>query len=272
MTATTIEPPEAAVAASLVQPGLRGMISHTLILTRRHLLHLVRSPQVFVWTAVQPIMFVLLFNYVLGGAIDPSGRYINALIPGIIIQMVSFNAVATGIGLQEDVSKGIVDRFRSLPIARSSVLTSQILSDTARIAINVVIAAAMGALIGFRFSAGIVPTLGAFLLATAFGVAMAWVGAWIGLTIRSAEAIQSVGFIWVFPLTFLSSAFAPTQTMPGWLQAFVKVNPVTFTVDALRALSSGAPATTLVLQSLAWIIGITVVFGALAVRQYRRIQ
>jgi ABC-2 type transport system permease protein len=165
----------------------------------------------------------------------------------------------------------MVDRFRSLPIARSAYLTGRILADTVRIMGNVLLLAGVGVLLGMRFPAGLVPAIGAFLLATAFGVAMAWVAALIGLAARNPETVNSVGFIWLFPLTFVSSAFVPVASMPGWLQAFADNNPITITVDAARVLVLGGPTATLVLQALAWIVGITAVFWVLAVRRYRRI-
>jgi ABC transporter DrrB family efflux protein len=223
MTAGTIERTAAVQPEARPRPHRRRAVTHALVLTRRHLLHLVRTPELVVWSAVQPIMFLLLFNFMFGGAISRGGGYINFVVPGIVVQFVAFTAFGTGIGLNTDRSSGVVDRFRSLPIARSVVLSGRILSDTVRCAFNVLLLAAVGALLGFRLSTGVAPAVAAFLLATAFGVAMAWVGAWIGLSVRNPEAVQSVGFIWMFPLTFASSAFVPTQTLPSWLQAFVKV-------------------------------------------------
>ncbi|MGH8903400.1 MAG: ABC transporter permease [Egibacteraceae bacterium] len=272
MSATTIERTEAIQPGPPSRSGGRRAVTHALVLTRRHLLHVVRTPGLALGSSVQPIMFLLLFNFVFGGAISRDGSYIDFVVPGIVVQFLVFIAFGTGIGLNADISGGIVDRFRSLPIARSAVLSGRVLSDAIRCAFNVVLLVAVGALLGFRFSTGVVPVTGAFLLAIAFGVAMAWVGAWIGLTARSPEAVQSVGFIWVFPLTFASSVFVPTQTMPGWLQAFVKVNPLTNVADALRALALGGPTTTSLMGSLAWTTAILVTFSALAVRQYRRIQ
>ncbi|MGH8895758.1 MAG: ABC transporter permease [Egibacteraceae bacterium] len=252
--------------------GGRRAVTHALVIARRHLLHLVRTPELALWSSVQPIMFLLLFNFMFGGAISRGGGYINFVVPGIVVQFVTFTAFGTAMGLNTDRSNGIVDRLRSLPIARSAVLSGRILSDAASCAFNILLLVAVGALLGFRFSTGVVPVVGAFLLATAFGVAMAWIGACIGLTVRNPEAVQSVGLIWVFPLTMASSAFVPTQTLPGWLQAFVKVNPVTNVADALRALTLGGPTTAPVLASLAWIAAILAAFSALAVRQYRRIE
>jgi ABC transporter DrrB family efflux protein len=272
MTATTIQQARTGTGAGSARSGRGRALSHSLTIARRNLIQVVRTPELLVFSAVQPIIFVLLFNYVFGGAIQTPGvEYIDFLIPGIVVMTVAFASFGTGIGLNEDLSKGMIDRFRSLPIARSAYLTGRILADTVRIMGNVLLLAGVGALLGLRFQAGPVPALGAFLLATAFGVAMAWVAALIGLAARNPETVNSVGFIWMLPLTFASSAFVPVASMPGWLQAFAEVNPITVNVDALRALVLGGPTATPVLQALAWIAGITVVFWVLAVRQYRRI-
>jgi ABC transporter DrrB family efflux protein len=272
MTSTTVQQARTGTAAASARSGRGRVLSHSLTIARRNLIQVVRTPELLVFSAVQPIIFVLLFNYVFGGAIQTPGvEYIDFLIPGIVVMTVAFASFGTGIGLNEDLAKGMVDRFRSLPIARSAYLTGRILADTARIMGNVLLLAGVGVLLGLRFHAGPVPALGAFLLATAFGVAMAWVAALIGLAARNPETVNSVGFIWMLPLVFASSAFVPVASMPGWLQAFAEVNPITVNVDALRALVLGGPTATPVVQSLAWIGGITVVFWVLAVRRYRRI-
>jgi ABC transporter DrrB family efflux protein len=270
MTATTVEQAGAGTRSGRARPG--RMLNHSLTIAWRNLVQVVRSPELLVFSAVQPIMFVLLFNYVFGGAIQTPGvEYIDFLIPGIVVMTVAFASFGTGIGLNVDLANGMVDRFRSLPIARSAYLTGRILADTLRIMGNVLLLAGVGMLLGLRFPAGPGPALGAFVLATAFGVAMAWVAALIGLAARNPETVNSVGFIWLLPLTFASSAFVPVASMPGWLQAFAEVNPITVNVDALRALVLGGPTATPVLQASAWIIGITAVFWVLAVRRYRRI-
>jgi oleandomycin transport system permease protein len=257
-------------------PGRVGVVSwlrHSLAITNRNLLHLLREPTLLMFVVVQPVMFVVLFNYVFGGAINVPGLdYAQFLIPGIIVQTVAFAGAATGIGLTEDLSKGILDRFRSLPIARSAYLSGRIAADTVRTGASVLIIVAVGFLIGFRFEAGILPALGAIGIAVAFGAAMSWVGAWIGLLAKKPEAAQSGGFIWLFPLVFASSVFVQPSSMPGWLQAFAKVNPITIVADATRALTIGGPTTAPVLESLVWIAAITLVFFALAVREYRKIQ
>jgi ABC transporter DrrB family efflux protein len=168
------------------------------------------------------------------------------------------------------MTKGMVDRFRSLPMARSAVLAGRTLSDTARNLFVVCLMLVVGFLVGFRIHTGVIPALGAVALALAFGLAFSWISAFIGLSVRDVESAQAAGFVWVFPLVFASSAFVPVDSMPGWLQAFAQINPVTITVNALRALTYGGPTTRVVLQSLAWIIGILVVFVPLAVSRYRR--
>jgi ABC transporter DrrB family efflux protein len=268
MTATTVQ--QARTGAGAARPG--RVLRHSLTIARRDLIQVVRTPELLVFSAVQPIIYVLLLNYVFGGAIQTPGvDYIDFLIPGTVVMTVAFASFGTGIGLNQDLAKGMVDRFRSLPITRSAYLTGRILADTVRIMGNVLLLAGVGVLLGLRFQAGLVPALGAFLLATAFGLAMAWVAALIGLAARNPETVNSVGFIWLLPLTFASSAFVPVATMPGWLQAFAEVNLITVNVDALRALVLGGPTARPALQSLAWIGGITVVFWVLAVRRYRRI-
>jgi ABC transporter DrrB family efflux protein len=270
MTAATIEPSAGVPARQ--RSSLSRFLAHSLVIARRNLITLVRMPEIIVFAAIQPIMFVLLFRYVFGGAIAVQGiSYVDFLVPGIVVQMVAFNCFGTALGVNEDANKGLLDRLRSLPMSRSAFLTGRIMADTVRVIFSIVLLTIVGYLVGFRVQTGIAPALLAFLLATGFGVAFCWIGAFIGLAIRSPEAVQSGGFIWLFPLTFISSAFAPPGTMPGWLQAFVEVNPVTRVVDALRALLLGFPARDDVIASIAWILGIGIVFSVLAVRQYRKL-
>ena len=260
------------VDAATPRIGPRSLAAHSLTITRRNLLQVRNNPQLLVFIAVQPVLFVLLFVYVFGGAISGSTRdYVQFVIPGIIVQTVVFGTVMTGIGVSEDLAKGIIDRFRSLPIARSAVLTGRILADGGRTTAAILVTAAVGMLLGFRLEGGPVAALGAFALAVAFGTAFAWIAATIGLTVRNPETAQSAGFLWMFPLTFASAAFAPAASMPGWLQPLVEANPITVVTDALRALTTGGPAVGPVLTSVAWIVGLTLVFAPLAVRQYRRL-
>ena len=240
--------------------------------TRRNLYRYVRVPTLLLFSTIQPVMFVLLFTFVFGGAIQVPGvdNYIDFLMAGILAQTVIFGSTQTGVALAEDMSRGMVDRFRSLPMARSAVLAGRTLSDTARNLFVVCLMLVVGTLVGFRFHAGVVPALGAVGLALAFGLAFSRISALIGLSVRDVESAQAAGFVWVFPLVFASSAFVPVDTMPGWLQTFADINPVTVTVNALRALTLGGPTARPVLESLAWIAGILLVFVPLAVNRYRR--
>jgi ABC-2 type transport system permease protein/oleandomycin transport system permease protein len=242
-------------------------------MTRRNLLHYVRVPSLVIFSTITPVMFVVLFAFVFGGAIKVPGlSYVDFLMPGIFVQTIAFGSTQTGIGLAEDLSRSMVDRFRSLPMTRFAVLAGRILADTLRNILVVVLMTGVGLLVGFRFHNRLLPIVGGLGLLVLFAVAFSWISAVIGLSVGNVEAAQSAGFVWVFPLTFASSAFVPIFTMPGWLQAFAKANPVTIVVDAMRALFLGVgPASTLVLRSLAWIVAITVVFVPLAVGRYRRL-
>jgi len=247
-------------------------VADAMLLTRRNLLHYLRVPSLIVFSTVTPVMFVVLFGYVFGGAIDiPGFSYIDFLMPGIFVQTVAFGAMQTGIGLAEDMSKGMVDRLRSLPMARSAVLVGRTMADTIRNFLVVGLMAGVGLLIGFRFHNGLVAALAGLGLVVLFAMSFAWISATIGLSLGSVESAQSSGLVWVFPLTFASSIFVPVATMPGWLQAFARVNPVTHVVDALRALFLGGPAATEVWWSLGWIAGILAVFVPLSVSRFRRL-
>jgi len=250
-------------------------VSDTLVMTWRNLIRYVRLPQLLVFSTVQPIMFVLLFAFVFGGAIaTPGVDYINYLIPGILVQTVLFGASQTTVGLADDLSKGMVDRFRSLPMARSAVLAGRTLADSTRNVFVVLLMVAVGALIGFRFQGSVVEAVASVALVVFFGFAFSWISALIGLAVKDPETAQVAGFIWVFPLVFASSAFVPVQTMPDWLRGFAEVQPISVTVDAVRYLTSGgaAPGVALsdVWSALLWAAGILAVFVPLAVAQYRR--
>jgi ABC-2 type transport system permease protein/oleandomycin transport system permease protein len=253
---------------------LRWTVSDALAMTRRNLIRYTRIPSLLVFSTVQPVMFVLLFTYVFGGAVrglPPGIKYIDFLMAGIFVQTSMFGSTQTGVGLADDLSRGMVDRFRSLPMARSAVLAGRTLSDGVRNAFVVVLMTVVGVLIGFRIHAGLVPALGALVLVVAFGFAFSWVSAAIGLLARDAETAQTASFVWIFPLTFASSVFVPLLTMPGWLQGFARANPVTNAANALRALTLGGPTTRPVLYTVAWIVGILVVFMPLATMRYRKV-
>lgn len=244
----------------------------TIVITWRNVLRFVRLPQLLIFSTVQPVMLLLLFNYVFGGAISTGGiNYIQFLLPGFLVQIVVFGSAQTSVGLAEDLSRGMIDRFRSLPMARPAVLGGRTLADTMRYTFLVLLMIGVGSAIGFRFQNGVTPAIAAAMLAVLFGFAFTWISAVIGMSVKDVETAQVAGFVWIFPIVFASSMFVPVETMPGWLQAFAKVNPVTVTVDTVRALSLGGGVVTPLWKSLAWIGGILIVFFPLAVSRYRRI-
>jgi len=268
-TATTLPP--------LGDPGLairtRWAISDALQISKRNFLVWFRVPAYLVFTVVQPVIFVLMFRYVFGGAIKVSGipgGYVNYLLPGIIGQTAAFGCFATGIAMAQELTKGVIDRLRSMPMARSAVLGGRLVADTGRMFITIVIVVGVGYAVGFRFQNGVVPAILMLILATVFGLSMCTISAFTGLAIGDEESVQAFGLMWLFPLTFLSSAFVPIQSMPGWLQAFANNQPVTYVINTMRALALGGPIEANLLKSLAWLVGIFVVFGPLAVRAYKR--
>jgi ABC-2 type transport system permease protein/oleandomycin transport system permease protein len=250
---------------------VRRLISDTLIIAERNLVRLPRAPDLLLAFTVQPIMFVLLFRYVFGGAIN-TGRipYVEFLIPGIIVQNIAFGGFVTALGLNEDVHKGLIDRFRSLPMARPAVLAGRVLSDVATNLLSVCVLLITGVIIGFSFNAGALEVIAGFGLLLLFGYAFSWVFALVGLLVSSPEAANSAGFIAVFPLTFISSAFVRPQTMPSVLRAFANINPFTIVVDAMRHLWIGQPAGNYVWGAVVWALVIIAVFAPLAVARYRR--
>ena len=211
----------------------RWAISDTLIITKRGLLVWMRVPAYLVFTVIQPVMFVLLFRYVFGGAIPVStpGGYVNFLMPGIIAQTAAFACFGTAIALAQELKKGVIDRLRSMPMARSAVLSGRLVADSLRMLVTILIIVAVGYAVGFRFLNGFGPAVGMIALATVFGIAFCVIAAFTGLAIGDEESVQAFGLIWLFPLTFVSSAFVPISTMPGWLQAFAYHQPVTQVVQ-----------------------------------------
>ncbi|MBI3647339.1 MAG: ABC transporter permease [Actinobacteria bacterium] len=262
---------------------IRLAIADGLILTRRNLLHYVRVPTLLVFSTVQPVMFVLLFRFVFGGsigrALPPGLNYVSYLMPGIFVQTSIFGATATGVGLAEDLGKGIIDRFRSLPMARSAVLAGRTTADLFRNLVVVLLMTSVGYLVGFRFQAGILFAVLAVLLAIGVGWTFSWISATIGLLLKDVESVQAASFVWIFPLTFASSVFVPVDTMPGWLQVWAKADPVSVWANTLRSftlpgdpqtLNLGSSRLALALQSGLWVAAILAVFVPLAIRAYRR--
>ena len=264
-----------AIALPLAEPGplirARWAVSDTLTITRRNLLVWMRVPAYIAFTVIQPVIFVLMFRYVFGGAINvPGGNYVDFLIPGIIAQTAAFATFGTAIALAQELQKGVIDRLRSMPMARSAVLAGRLTADTIRMTVTILIVLGVGYAVGFRFQNGFWPAVGMIVLAIVFGVAICCIAAFTGLAIGDEESVQAFGLIWLFPLVFLSSAFVPIDTMPGWLQAFANNQPVTYVVDTMRALALGGPVWDSFWKSAVWLIGIFVVFAPLAVRAYKR--
>ncbi len=264
-----------AIALPLGEPSLlartRWAVSDTLAITRRNLLVWMRVPAYIAFTVIQPVIFVLMFRYVFGGAIPvPGTSYVNFLMPGIIAQTAAFACFGTAIALAQELQKGVIDRLRSMPMARSAVLAGRLTADTIRMLVTILIVLGVGYAVGFRFTNGLGPAVGMMALATVFGLAFCCIAAYTGLAIGDEESVQAFGMIWLFPLTFVSSAFVPIATMPGWLQAFANNQPVTYVVNTMRALALGGPVQANLLKSLAWLAGIFIVFAPLAVRAYRR--
>ena len=276
MTTAKTQPPATRVR-------IRDGLAHAAIMTKRNMLRNIRLPQLVVFATVQPVMFLLLFNYVFGGAITAgttagTDLYINWLIPGILVQTAVFGATQTSLGLTEDLSAGIIDRFRSLPMARSAVLAGRTVADLARNVFVNSLMLAVGFLLGWRFEQGFLSMASGVAIVLLFGYSMSWVMATIGLAVKTPEAAQTAGFLPIFPLVFASSVFVPTETMPDWLQGFANNQPITILTNTARSLMLPEQATAflgldsgqLLLQSLAWIAAILAVFVPLAVRLYRR--
>ena len=246
----------------------------TWAITKRNLLRYIRLPQLVFFSSIQPIIFLTLFNYVFGGALGNAGaalhgKYINFLLPGIMVQVTLFGGLQTGIGLARDINSGIIDRFRSLPMSRAAVLAGRTFADTLRNVVVIGIMLSYGSVLGFRFSNGFVHGLEMVGLLLLFGFAFSWFSAFIGMTVKDEETAQLAGFVMVFPLTFASAAFVPVRTMAPWLQHFANNQPITFAANAARGLALGLPADGAAWKLLLWCLGITLVFVPLAVSRYR---
>jgi ABC transporter DrrB family efflux protein len=248
------------------------LVSDALVMAERNLVRLPRSPDLLIGFTIQPVMFVLLFAYVFGGAIVTPGydSYIDFLIPGIIVQNIAFGGFVTALGLAEDLTKGLIDRFRSLPTARASVLAGRTLADVVTNSLSIVVLLVTGLIIGFSFDASALEILGGVGLLLLFGFAFSWIFALLGMSVSSPEAANGVGFTLIFPITFISAAFVPVASMPDGLRQFAEVNPISVVVDAMRALWLGAPAGNSIWGAVAWSVGLTAVFAPLAVAKYRR--
>lgn len=251
--------------------GLYWALADALVLAKRRLIQIPRIPDELIFATIQPVMFVVLFRYVFGGAITGAGpNYANYLMAGIFVQTVIFGATTTGVGLAQDLEKGLIDRFRSLPMAKSAVLTGRTIADLVRNLFVVIVMLLVGLIVGFRPSGSPLAWLAAVGLILLVSFAFSWISAVIGLLVHSVEAAQSAGFVWLFPLTFASSAFVPVATMPTWLRGFAEHQPVSVFVDSVRALLLGRPVGSTGWQALAWGLGILAVFIPLSVWMYGR--
>jgi ABC-2 type transport system permease protein/oleandomycin transport system permease protein len=271
MTATVARHRPAPGPAPAARVGLLDGLRHTATLAWRTLVQIKHNPMELMDFSIQPLMFLLLFTYVFGGAISGSPHdYLMFALPGIIVQNSLFTTLNTGVGLNTDFTKGVFDRLRSLPVARSAPLAGRIAADMAKQVWAVGMLIVAGTAVGFRVHTGPMQVLAAFALLVVFAVAVSWIAVLVGMLVSEPEKVMMFGFVFVFPLTFISNAFVPTATMPGWLQAWVDVNPVTSLADAIRGLLVSGPVAEPVVSSLLWAVGIAAVFAPLAVRAFRR--
>ena len=247
-------------------------VSDAITIAWRNLKAMMRTPEVIMFSTIQPIIFVLTFRYVFGGNIKVPGPipYVDFLMPGVFVQTVAFGAMNTGIGLSEDLHKGLIERFRSLPMSRSAVLAGRSIADLVRNFGVVILMIVVGYLVGFRIHAGVVPFIASIGLLLLFSFAFSWIVALIGLGVPNAESAQAASFPVLAILVFASTAFVPIDGMPGWLQAYNKVQPVSVVVKAQRALSIGGDTAIPVIHALLWVVGLVAIFAPLAIRRYRR--
>ncbi|MGD9792559.1 MAG: ABC transporter permease [Acidimicrobiia bacterium] len=260
------------VHANDLPGGLRWALKDSWNEATRHLRAVPRNMELLIFSTIQPVMFVVLFVYVFGGSISVPGyaNYKQFLLPGIFAQSVVFGSAFTGVGLADDLQKGFIDRLRSLPITQASVLIGRTISDLCRNVLTFAVMFAVAYAVGFRIKGSVLEAITATLLLLGFSYALSWVQAWFGLRAGSVEAANSAGFIWMFPLTFVSSAFVDTRTMTPWLRRIADNNPFTIATNAARALYSGNDVGDTVWQTLAWIAGIIIVFSVLSIRTFRK--
>jgi ABC-2 type transport system permease protein/oleandomycin transport system permease protein len=266
--------PATTVDVVTAQPLARPRpVSDAVTIAWRNILNIMRNPQLIVFSTVQPVIFVLMFRYVFGGAIKglQGVPYVDYLMPGVFVQTVLFGSMNTGIGLADDLNKGLIERFRSLPMARSAVLIGRTLADLIRDAFVIVLMCVVGYAVGWRPHGNVVEVVGALGLILFFAYALSWLFAIVGMSVRDGETAQAASFPILAPLLFASSAFVPLRTMPGWLQAFAERQPVSIVVDATRGLTLGHPDSGDILYAVAWIVGLIAVCAPLAVRRYRRV-
>ncbi|NUT98185.1 MAG: ABC transporter permease [Saccharothrix sp.] len=248
-----------------------ALVRHSLALARRSLIKTLRTPEQLLDVTLQPVIFLVVFVYLLGGAVAGSTQdYLQVLLPAIMVQTTMFGGMATGVNLNTDIRKGVFDRFRSLPIGRSAPLIGSVLGDLIRYVVAVVSLLVFGSLMGFEFGTGFMPTLLGCLLVILFAFSVSWAFVLVGMLVREPGAVQGIAFVALFPLTFGTNMMAPTSTLPSWLRTWVEINPVTHVMDAARGLMIGGPAAGAVAWTLLWSAIFVTIFAPLAVRAYRR--
>ena len=264
--------PVARTGAPAPPTPLARRLRHALALARRSLIKTMRTPEALIDVTLQPIIFLLLFTYVFGGAIGGGSQhnYLQFLLPGLLGQGIALGGIALGQNLNADIEKGVFDRFRSLPIARSAPLVGAVLADIVRYLIMCAFFLGFGYILGFRIATNPLALLAAVGMSVAFALCFCWISVYVGMIARTPGAVQGIMFLLVLPLSFGSSVFVPVGTLPGWLQGFVKVNPITHLVEMVRGLMLGGPVAHPLLWTLGWMVGLLVVFVPLATRAYRR--
>jgi oleandomycin transport system permease protein len=270
----TAEPTAVAVDTAPAVPHAprARYLRHSLVIAKRSLIKTWRTPEQLIDVTLQPIIFLLLFVYVFGGAISQGSRheYLQYLLPGMLGQGVAMGSIALGQNLNTDIEKGVFDRFRSLPIGRLVPLLGAVVADFFRYFILIAIYVGFGYVMGFRITTDPASTVAAVALAIGFALCFAWVSVWVGMKARTSGSVQGIMFLLIFPLSFGSSTFVPVDSMPGWLQAFTKVNPITHVVGVVRGLMLGGPIANHLLWTLVWMAGLLAVFVPLALRAYKR--
>jgi oleandomycin transport system permease protein len=265
---TSNPPLPTAVAA---QPRPFRLLRHSLALTKRSLIKTYRTPEALIDVTLQPVLFLVIFVYIFGGAVAGSTHdYLQFLLPGILAQTIATGCIAIGVNLNTDIAKGIFDRFRSLPVPRVAPLLGAVLGDVVRYVIVTVVTLGIGYVMGFRITTNPLSAIAGALLAVLFAVCLSWMSVWVGMKVRTPGAVQGVMFALIMPLSFASNVFVGTATLPGWMQGFVEVNPLTHLVAAMRGLFLGTPLGNHVWWTLAWCAAFVVVFLPLALRAYRK--
>jgi oleandomycin transport system permease protein len=263
----------AAEAVAMSRPARRlRLVRHSLVLARRNLIGVMRNPEALIDVTLQPMIFLAMFTYIFGGALAHGSQhdYLQYLLPGVLAQTIAFGGAAIGVNLSTDIQKGVFDRFRSLPIARAAPLVGAVIADVVRYALLCTVTLGFGYVLGFRAQTNAPEVLAACVIAIAFALCLSWISVLVGMLARTPGSVQGIVLLVMFPLTFGTSTFVPVSTLPGWLQTFTDVNPITHLIGTLRGLMLGGPVQSHLLWTLAWMAGLLAVFVPLALRAYRR--